>query len=383
MPATGLLALLDDIATMSKIAAQKTAAISGDDLAVNSKTLVGIDPKRELPIVYKVAKGSLRNKAILIPSALALNLLAPWAILPLLTLGGAYLCYEGIEKLVHKDKHGKDANAEPVDMKALEEKKIKSAIKTDLILSAEITVVTLGAVAASAFLTQVAVLAAVGLAMTVGIYGLVGGIVKLDDIGLHMAKKKGNSPHAKLVRKCGNALVKAVPPLMKGISIVGTAAMFMVGGQLVLHGIPAAAHALTHFAEAVTAIPFVQSAIEATCATVAGMAVGLACIPAVKVLEKPMAFVADKLADVIAPVTKTIRKALKPVLNLFKKKRKPAAEENKTAAPPQAPAPGEPVMVLQFAPDASAALNAAAAKTANDDKTLVTEAKPVQKPPTP
>ncbi|MEZ0223950.1 MAG: DUF808 domain-containing protein [Alphaproteobacteria bacterium] len=381
MPATGLLALLDDIATMSKIAAQKTAAISGDDLAVNSKTLVGIDPKRELPIVYKVAKGSLKNKCILIPSALALNLLAPWAILPLLTLGGAFLCYEGIEKLVHKGGHGKDANAEPVDQKELEEKKIKSAIKTDLILSAEIVVITLGAVAASPFITQVAVLAAIGLAMTVGIYGLVGGIVKLDDIGLHMANKKGKSPHAQFVRKCGNALVRAVPPLMKGISVVGTAAMFMVGGQLVLHGIPAVGHALTHFIEGAIASGFLQGTATAACSIVAGMITGLACIPAVKVLEKPMAFVADKLADVIAPVTKTIRKVLRPVSNLFKKKPKPVAEENKTAAPP--PAPGQPVMVLQLAQDASAALNAAAAKPANDDKPAAAEKKPAPKTPTP
>ncbi|TAL39495.1 MAG: DUF808 domain-containing protein [Alphaproteobacteria bacterium] len=383
MPATGLLALLDDIATMSKIAAQKTAAISGDDLAVNSKTLVGIDPKRELPIVYKVAKGSLRNKCILIPSALALNFFAPWAILPLLTLGGAYLCYEGIEKLVHKDDHGKDAATAPADMKELEKKKIASAIKTDLILSAEITVVTLGAVAAAPFITQVAVLGAIGLAMTVGIYGLVGGIVKLDDIGLHMAKKKGESPHAKFVRKCGNALVNAVPPLMKGISVVGTAAMFMVGGQLVLHGIPAVGHALTHFIEGAIASGFLQGAATTACSIVAGIATGLACIPAVKVLEKPMAFVVDKMADVIAPVAKVVRKAIKPLLNVFKKKRNPDAEETKVTAPPP-PHPDEPVMVLQFAPDASKALNAAAAKPANDEKPAAVDKKPpAQKTPAP
>jgi uncharacterized protein len=370
MPATGLLALLDDIATMSKIAAQKTAAISGDDLAVNSKTLVGIDPKRELPIVYKVAKGSLKNKAILIPSALALNFFAPWAILPLLTLGGAYLCYEGIEKLVHKDKHGQDANAAPADQKALEEKKIASAIKTDLILSAEIVVITLGAVAASPFITQLAVLGAIGLAMTVGIYGLVGGIVKLDDIGLHMAKKKGESPHAKFVRKCGNALVQAVPPLMKGISVVGTAAMFMVGGQLVLHGIPAVGHAMTHFIEGAIASGFLQGAATAACSIVAGMITGLGCIPAVKVLEKPMAWAGGKTAEAVKACKKVFRR-------VFKKK--PDARDHNTTQPVP-PAPETPVATLQATPDASAALNAAAAKPSNDDKQAATPA-PEAKPP--
>ena len=171
---------------------------------------------------------------------------------------------------------------------------------------------------------------------------------------------------------------------MKGISIVGTGAMFMVGGQLVLHGIPAVGHALTHFIEGAVASGFLQGAASAVCSTVAGMVTGLACIPAVKALEKPMAFVVDKLADVIAPVAKIVKKAIKPLLNLFKKKRKPAAEENK-AAPSPPPHPDEPVMVLQFAPDASTALNAAAAKPANEDKPAATpEIKPaVKTPPAP
>lgn len=285
MPATGLLALLDDIATMSKVAATKTIGISGDDLAVNSKTLVGIDPKRELPIVYEVAKGSFKNKCILIPVALGLSAVAPWAIMPLLTVGGAYLCYEGIEKILHKSGHDEQTAQTPKDMAAIEKEKISSAIKTDLILSAEIVAVTLGAVAAAPFITQVAVLAAIGVAMTVGIYGLVGGIVKMDDVGLWLANKKGDGKLAQARRACGRGIVAAVPHVMKAISVVGTGAMFMVGGGLVLHGLPfahgpmeALGHAIAH--------PALKTAAEMTAATLAGALVGLAAVPVMKGFEK-------------------------------------------------------------------------------------------------
>ena len=352
MAASGLLALLDDIATMSKIAAKKTAAISGDDLAVNSKGLIGIDPKRELPIVYKVAKGSFKNKFLyLIPGAMGLSLAAPWAIMPLLTLGGAYLCYEAVEKLLHKDKHAEKEN-EPKDMIALEKKIIRGAIKTDLILSAEIVVVTLGAVAAAPLLTQLAVLAAVGAAMTVGIYGLVGGIVKLDDIGLHLAKKEGNSLLAKIERGFGKAVVAAVPHIMKGISILGTAAMFMVGGGLVLHGLPAAAHAIAGLAHIVPGGAMVHGLVETAVAMVAGAAIGLATIPAMKIIEKPLARIAD---------------FCKKIGGKFGKKTGAANDNGTSPLPvPQADMAASP-NALQNVPDLTAAHNAAARPAAEAD----------------
>ncbi len=290
MPASGLLTLLDDIATMSKVAASKTVGISGDDLAVNSQALSGVDPKRELPIVWEVAKGSLKNKAMLIPAALGLSLAAPWAITPLLTMGGIYLCYEGIEKVLHRNHGNIGVDEKPKGTPAeIERGKIKSAIRTDLILSAEIVVVTLGAVAASPFITQVAVLGGIGLGMTAGIYGLVGGLLRLDDLGASMMKKQGDSAFSKSIRSLGRGLVKSVPPLMKGISVLGTGAMFMVGGGLMLHGIPAAAHGLQHLAHTISSTPAVADMIEMAVATVAGAAAGLAAMPVIEHIGKPLA----------------------------------------------------------------------------------------------
>ena len=222
MAVRGLLALVDDIATLTQIAAKKTIGLSGDDLAVNAHALSGqgIDPKRELPMVYKVAKGSMVNKfKYLIPAAMGLSIVAPWAIPPLMMFGGAFLVYEGMEKMLHKDKHGQEGQP-PKDPKALEAEKVAGAIKTDFVLSAEIIVVTLGAVATAPILTQLGVLAAVGVAMTAGIYGLVGGLVKLDDLGLHLAEKEGDGWFAKAQRKLGKALVTGVPPMMKGLSFI-------------------------------------------------------------------------------------------------------------------------------------------------------------------
>ncbi|MBI1215938.1 MAG: DUF808 family protein, partial [Alphaproteobacteria bacterium] len=369
MPATGLLALLDDIATMSKVAATKTAAISGDDRAVNSKALEGIDPRRELPIVYAVAKGSLKNKAILIPCALALSVAAPWAIMPLLTLGGAYLCFEGVEKILHNEHPEGEKLPEPDDLLALEKKKIKSAIKTDLILSAEIVVVTLGAVAASPLLTQVAVLGAIGVAMTAGIYGLVGGIVKLDDVGLWLAKKEGNSLFRKAQRGIGRALVKGVPHMMKGISVAGTVAMFMVGGGLVLHGIPAAHHMLEAAGQMVSSLPFVQTAVSAAVATLAGVATGLAAMPVVKLGEK--------IAHKAAPLFKKIKSLGAKIKNAVSHKKSPAKRADDKKAEAKQPAAKKPAAAgaaekapdqdnapaLSTAPDVKAAHDAAAQKT--------------------
>ena len=259
--ALSLLALLDDISTilddvaiLTKVAAKKTAGVLGDDLALNAQQVSGVKAERELPVVWAVAKGSFVNKAILVPTALAISALAPWAITPLLMAGGAFLCYEGFEKLAHKYFHSRAdepahsaehkaqvvrALADPaVDLVALEKEKIKGAIRTDFILSAEIIVITLGTVQASPFVTQVVVLVGIALAMTVGVYGLVAGIVKLDDGGLYLSQKPGGSGLVRAQRSLGRGILVAAPYLMKVLSFAGTAAMFLVGGSIFAHGIP-------------------------------------------------------------------------------------------------------------------------------------------------
>jgi uncharacterized protein len=255
--ASSLLALLDDIATllddvalMTKVAAKKTACVLGDDLALNAEQVAGVAAKRELPVVWAVAKGSILNKAILVPAALAISALLPLAILPLLMLGGAFLCFEGFEKVVHKFFHPAQDEAHQakirhaalhpeVDMVQLEKDKIKGAIRTDFILSAEIIVITLGTVAAAAFARQVTVLVAISIIMTMGVYGLVAGIVKLDDAGLALMKSTSRAAQA-----FGRGLVAFAPKLMKFLSVAGTVAMFTVGGSIIAHGIPAVEHVI-------------------------------------------------------------------------------------------------------------------------------------------
>ncbi len=242
--------VLDDVAVLTKLAAKKTAGVLGDDLALNAQQVAGVRAERELPVVWAVAKGSLLNKAILVPAALLVGTFLPWAVTPLLMLGGAFLCFEGAEKLAHRFLHKKESAAETarheqamsdagVDAVAAERDKIKGAIRTDFILSAEIIVITLGTAAAQPFGTKLAVLAGIALIMTVGVYGLVAGIVKLDDAGLHLSRRQ--SPAA---RSLGNAILAAAPWLMKALSVAGTAAMFLVGGGILVHGVPALAHAL-------------------------------------------------------------------------------------------------------------------------------------------
>ena len=252
MAGTSLLALLDDIASvlddvalMTKMAAKKTAGVLGDDLALNAEQVSGVRAERELPVVWKVAKGSFRNKLILVPAAIAISVLVPWLITPLLMLGGAYLCFEGAEKLAHKflphGDEGSGPGAEPVpdDMLAYEQQKIKGAIRTDFILSAEIIVIALGTVQGSSLGLQIAVVAGIALLMTVGVYGLVGLIVKLDDIGLHLLQK----PDASVLRRAlGRGLLVTAPRLMHLLALVGTIAMFMVGGGILVHGWPFAHH---------------------------------------------------------------------------------------------------------------------------------------------
>ena len=260
--ASSLLVLLDDIATvlddvsvMTKVAAKKTAGVLGDDLALNAQQVSGVRAEREIPVVWAVAKGSLVNKLILVPAALLISAFIPWAVTPLLMLGGAYLCFEGFEKLAHKFLHGaeekqaehaalSDAAANPaVDLVAFEKDKIKGAVRTDFILSAEIIAITLGTVAGAALTQQIIVLSGIALVMTIGVYGLVAGIVKLDDLGLWLAEtSKG------IGKSIGHGIVRAAPYLMKTLSVVGTAAMFLVGGGILVHGIAPLHHGVEAFA---------------------------------------------------------------------------------------------------------------------------------------
>lgn len=263
MAASSLLALLDDIATllddvavMTKVATQKTAGVLGDDLALNAQQVTGVKADRELPVVWAVARGSLVNKAILVPAALAISAFAPWAITPLLMIGGAYLCFEGFEKLAHKFLHARAEDAAhheelvravanpQVDMVAFERAKVKGAVRTDFILSAEIIVIALGTVAGATFTQQVTVLALIALVMTVGVYGFVAAIVKLDDAGLWLLARANGAAKA-----LGRGILLFAPWLMKALSVVGTAAMFLVGGGILAHGIPGAEgaiHAVTN-----------------------------------------------------------------------------------------------------------------------------------------
>jgi uncharacterized protein len=274
LAATSLLALLDDIATvlddvatMTKVAAKKTAGVLGDDLALNAQQVTGVAADRELPVVWAVAKGSVKNKLILVPVALLISTLAAWAITPLLMLGGAFLCFEGFEKLAHRFLRPKAEDearqAELLasvadlsqDMVARERGKIAGAVRTDFILSAEIITIALGTVAQASLPMRMAVLLAVSALMTVGVYGLVAGIVKLDDGAVRMTATKGEGPGARLVRGLGALLLRATPWLMRTLSVVGTAAMFMVGGGILSHGLPAAHTLSEHVAHRAAEVP--------------------------------------------------------------------------------------------------------------------------------
>ncbi len=300
MPSSSFFALLDDIATllddvavMTKVATKKTAGVLGDDLALNAQQVSGVHADRELPVVWAVAKGSAVNKLILVPSALIISALAPWAIQPLLMIGGAYLCFEGVEKLFHKFLHSKQeddqhhadllkaVSNEKVDMVAWEKDKIKGAVRTDFILSAEIIVISLGAVAAKAFAVQVGVLIGIAIIMTVGVYGLVGGIVKLDDLGLYCARDVRAAVFAKIKRGVGAALLWGAPKLMKFLSFAGTVAMFLVGGHILVEGVPA----LHHFIEAYHA-QTLGWAISMGFDLVIGVAVGAIVLAVVMAVQK-------------------------------------------------------------------------------------------------
>jgi uncharacterized protein len=291
MAGSSLLTLLDDIATllddvsvMTKVAAKQTAGVLGDDLALNAHQVSGVKADRELPVVWAVCKGSFLNKLILVPSALLISAFIPWLIVPLLLLGGAYLCFEGSEKLVHKFLHkaGEDeshhqalveAVSNPdLDLLQYEKDKIKGAIRTDFILSAEIIVITLGAVAKSSLAVQIGALTAVAVLMTVGVYGFVAGIVKLDDAGLHLIKHPPQSLLARGRHAFGHFLLWLAPKLMKFLSIAGTAAMFLVGGGILTHNVPALHHLVQALAQSLPAAPWLLAGFINA---VFGMALGL------------------------------------------------------------------------------------------------------------
>ncbi|MFO6296511.1 DUF808 domain-containing protein [Rahnella selenatireducens] len=284
--------ILDDVAAMSKVAAKKTASVLGDDLALNAQQVSGVKADRELPIVWAVAKGSMVNKAILVPLALLISAFIPWAITPLLMIGGAYLCYEGFEKVAHKlmpGDHHEEKTVTPqvkdeADAKKLEKEKVKGAVRTDFILSAEIIVISLGIVSSAPFINQVTVMVLIAVAMTVGVYGLVGAIVKIDDAGLYLSKLSGESSVMNGVRAFGRVIVNAAPWLMKTLSVVGTVAMFLVGGSIISHGLPfmhSLIEPLTHGHES-----WINTLITGATDLVVGLIVGAAVLALVMLGQK-------------------------------------------------------------------------------------------------
>ena len=301
MAGSSLLTLLDDIATllddisvMGKLAAKKTAGVLGDDLSLNAQQVTGVRANRELPVVWGVAKGSLINKVILVPLALLISAFIPWAITPLLMLGGAFLCFEGVEKVLHSlqaRKHKEDpqvrqrrlealANQDPM---AFERDKVKGAIRTDFILSAEIVAITLGIVAEAPLLNQILILSGIALLVTVGVYGLVGIIVKLDDMGYWLVEKTSS-----LAQWTGKALLAIAPRLMKVLSIVGTLAMFLVGGGIVVHGIAPLHHAIANLAHGQNGV--IASLLPTGANLVLGFIIGaivLAGVKAIAALRRP------------------------------------------------------------------------------------------------
>ncbi|MEK9822426.1 MAG: DUF808 domain-containing protein [Gammaproteobacteria bacterium] len=303
--ATSLLALLDDIATilddvtvMTKVAAGRTAGVLGDDLALNAEQVSGVRADRELPVIWAVFKGSARNKLILVPGALTLAALAPYMIQPLLMLGGAYLCFEGFEKVAQKFLHPgeEEANAAKVreairnpqlDLVAFEREKIKGAIRTDFVLSAEIIVISMGTVQESAFVTQVLTVIAIAVLMTFGVYGLVAAIVKVDDLGMHLVRQGEESGFRVWL---GERILAFAPYLMKTLTIVGTAAMFLVGGGIILHGIPPLHHSVETATSMLAQIETVGVVLEVTASlllnAVAGIATGAVLVPVVSGVKR-------------------------------------------------------------------------------------------------
>ncbi|MEG2300742.1 MAG: DUF808 domain-containing protein [Acinetobacter sp.] len=270
--------ILDDVAVMSKMAAKKTAGVLGDDLALNAQQVSGVRTERELPVVWAVAKGSFVNKLILVPAALLISVVAPWLITPLLMIGGLFLCYEGVEKVLHSLHHKKakteeeasqELTAIETDMATFEKDKVKGAIRTDFILSAEIVVISLGTVAAATFSTKVMVLSVIAILMTVGVYGFVAMIVKIDDLGLYLTQQASS-----FKQTIGRGLLAFAPKLMKTLTIVGTIAMFLVGGGIISHGVPLLHHFTEGSVDYAEHIPTVGSIVGALTPTLINLVIG-------------------------------------------------------------------------------------------------------------
>ncbi len=283
--------VLDDVAAMTKVAAKKTSGVLGDDLALNAEQVSGVVANRELPVVAAVAWGSFKNKLILVPLALILNAVAPWAVTPLLVLGGLFLCFEGFEKLAHPFLHPHDeadekqglisaAHESEADLLAFEKDKIKGAIRTDFVLSAEIIIITLGTVADKSFLTQISVLSAIAVIMTLGVYGLVAGIVKLDDIGLYLLRRQPEAVLAKAGYLLGRALLAFAPRLMKALTVIGTVAMFMVGGGILTHAV--------HWSlSQILSLPaWLSGLADSLCDALIGVLAGALCLAVISGLQK-------------------------------------------------------------------------------------------------
>ncbi|MFP8833847.1 DUF808 domain-containing protein [Hydrogenophaga sp. XSHU_21] len=283
-------ALLDDVSVMTKIAAKKTAGVLGDDLALNAQQVTGVNADRELPVVWAVAKGSFINKAILVPAALLISAFVPMLITPLLMLGGLFLCFEGVEKLLHafgahkaddakhREELVKAVTDEKIDLVAFEKDKIKGAVRTDFILSAEIIVISLGTVASATMQQRVGVLVGISLLMTVGVYGLVAGIVKLDDLGLHLSRQLAGWKQA-----IGRGILAFAPWLMKALSVLGTAAMFLVGGGILLHGLPTLAHGVEAWA---AGLGWAGAFVPSLAGALAGILAGAVVVAVVEVVKR-------------------------------------------------------------------------------------------------
>jgi uncharacterized protein len=302
MPGSSLFALLDDItlllddvAAMTKVATKKTAGVLGDDLALNAEQLTGLDASREVPVVLKVARGSAINKAILVPAALAISGFAPWLVTPLLMVGGAFLCFEGVEKLAHKFLHSKDeievehkalrkaALSSPEDLAAFEKEKVKGAVRTDFVLSAEIVVIALGSVADQPLSKQATVLAALSVIMTIGVYGLVIAIVKIDDAGLWLAKRSSAA-----AKGLGRGLLAFAPLLMKFLSIAGTIAMFLVGGGILAHGIPGFDDMVKRAASSTISMPLLPSLVPSVLQGLLGVVAGAVILAVFATVKKAL-----------------------------------------------------------------------------------------------
>ena len=368
MPVGSFSSMLASAAQLTAVAVPKAVGIIGDDIAANTKQLLDLPPGRNFPALFKVVKGSLLNKAVLIPAATVISWAAPWAVLPLLAVGGFFLTAEAMEQMRGKGhghdehKHEEGRNHEHGEKRVQTEKeKVAGALKIDVILSAEITVLTLSVVAGAPILTQLAVMAATGVALTGILYGIIGGVINMDDAGKWLAKREGDKPLAKAARAIGRAMSKSVPPLMKAISVIGTAALFMVGGELLLAGIPGGSALLSAAVAHVPALPLIQPVAGHILMAAAGLAASLVSYPVMEKLEGPL----GKLGDYLAA-----HKA-----KLFTRK----APANDNAAPIPEQTPAQPA--LANLPDVKADMNAAAAPKADAANAPAPAPVPAPKPP--